>query len=169
MQSGLRIFLAGIMQGSHRGAHLHDQSYREVLVRRLREYLPHCQIYDPWADHKNSLEYSVDQGREVFFRHNRLCGEVDLLIAYVPEASMGTAIEMWEAHRHGRIVVTISPLKFNWTVKYLSDRLYPDWDAFYAELASGQFTVWLERLRQHKQDTGDPITQLAPAPLASTS
>jgi hypothetical protein len=50
-----------------------------------------------------------------------MCGETDLLIAFVPEATMGTAIEMWEAARHGRVVVTISPLDLNWAVQFCSD------------------------------------------------
>ena len=49
-----------------------------------------------------------------------LCKQFDLLIAYVPEASMGTAIEMWEAHQHARVVVTITPLSHNWVVQITS-------------------------------------------------
>ena len=45
----------------------------------------------------------------MFFRHNRMCREIDVLLAFVPEASMGTAIEMWEAYQHGAAVITISP------------------------------------------------------------
>ena len=37
----------------------------------------------------------------MFERHNDMCREVDVVIAFVPEASMGTAIEMWEAYQHG--------------------------------------------------------------------
>ena len=33
---------------------------------------------------------------------------------------MGTAIEMWEAYQHGAAVVTISPMRHNWAVKFLS-------------------------------------------------
>jgi hypothetical protein len=150
---GLRIFLAGIMQGSHRTACVHDQQYRRRLVEQLRRYLPGCEIYDPWADHQNSLEYSDEQGRRVFFHHNRLSAQVDLLIAYVPEASMGTAIEMWEAHRHGRVVVTISPLAHNWTVKFLSDLVYPDWEPFFADLSSGTFSRWFQSVRQRKAES----------------
>ena len=70
--------------------------------------MPGAHVYDPLADHSNSLEYEEDQGRFVFLYHNQLCGQVDVLLAFIPEASMGTAIEMWEAYRHGRIVVTIA-------------------------------------------------------------
>jgi hypothetical protein len=59
-------------------------------------------------------------------------------VAFVPEASMGTAIEMWEAHRHGRVVITISPLVHNWAVRFLSHAVYADVEAFAAALADGR-------------------------------
>jgi len=66
-----------------------------------------------------------------------MCREIDALLAFVPEASMGTAIEMWEAHQHGAAVLTISPLSHNWAVKFLSHALYADEDQFVAALESG--------------------------------
>lgn len=134
----IKFFLAGIMQGSHAAAVLHDQHYRRELRSRLQAHYPDAEIYDPLADHGNSLAYADGQGREVFFRHNRMCREVDVVIAFVPEASMGTAIEMWEAYRSGRTVLTISPLVHNWTVKFCSHGVYPDVAAFEAALASGE-------------------------------
>ncbi len=140
----MKIFLAGIMQGSHLGAVIHNQNYRQRLVELLRVYLPEAEIYDPLADHADSLDYDDHRGREVFMKHNRMCAEVDVLIAFVPEASMGTAIEMWEAHRAGRKVISISPMKHNWAVRFLSDRIYDDMEQFEAELISG-------KLREHIQ------------------
>jgi hypothetical protein len=94
-----------------------------------------------------SLDYEFDQGRSVFLLHNRMCSETDILLAFVPEASMGTAIEMWQAWQHGRIVITISPLAHNWSVKFLSHLLYPDLAAFEAELTSGKLAERIEELR----------------------
>jgi hypothetical protein len=133
----MRIFLAGIMQGSHLGATLHNQDYRGRLRQLLTAHLPAAQLYDPLADHADSLSYDDARGREVFFHHNRMCGEVDVVLAFVPQASMGTAIEMWEAYRHGRIVVSISPLEHNWAVKFLSHVLYRDVEEFEHALATG--------------------------------
>jgi hypothetical protein len=67
-----------------------------------------------------------------------MCREVDVVLAFVPEASMGTAIEMWEAHQHGRAVIAISPLDHNWSVKFCSHEIYPDVAAFEAALADGR-------------------------------
>jgi hypothetical protein len=147
----MRIFLAGIMQGSHLGAILHHQGYRERLKALLAQHLPGANVYDPLADHSNSLEYEEDQGRRVFLYHNQLCGEVDVLLAFVPEASMGTAIEMWEAYRHGRVVVTISPLEHNWAVKFLSNLIYADVESFEAALASGELAARLNELIAARQ------------------
>ncbi|MCA9247932.1 MAG: hypothetical protein KDA42_12475 [Planctomycetales bacterium] len=141
----IQIFLAGIMQGSHLGEVLHNQDYRGRLRRILEEKFPEASIYDPLADHGNSLEYDAQRGREVFLRHNAMCAEVDVLIAFVPEASMGTAIEMWQAHQHGRLVITISPLEHNWAVRFLSDQVYRDVEAFEAALQNGQIAQLIDR------------------------
>jgi hypothetical protein len=132
----MRVFLAGIMQGSHVEADMHPQGYRGRLRELLAAHLPEAQVYDPLVDHQKSLDYDEDKGKSVFLHHNRMCGEVDLLIAFVPEASMGTAIEMWEAWRNGRIVFTISPLSHNWTVRFCSHVVFPDIASFEAEVCS---------------------------------
>jgi hypothetical protein len=144
----MRIFLAGIMQGSHLGAVLHNQDYRGRLRSLLAEHLPAADIYDPLTDHANSLAYDDQQGRSVFFDHNRLCRQVDLVLAFVPEASMGTAIEMWEAYQHGRAVMTISPLKHNWAVKFLSHEIYADVAEFESALVSGRLARRLSQIQQ---------------------
>lgn len=136
--SMMRIFIAGIMQGSLREAALHAQDYRPRLRELLQQHLPRAEVYDPLTDHGESLAYDHEVGRAVFLRHNQMCAECDLVIAFVPEASMGTAIEIWEAHRAGRKVVTISPLAHNWAVKFLSDVLYETIDEFEADLISGR-------------------------------
>jgi hypothetical protein len=141
----MNFFLAGIMQGSHEAATLHNQHYRTRLADALRRHWPAARVYDPLADHGQSLSYDDRLGRDVFFRHNQMCREVDVVIAFVPEASMGTAIEMWEAFRHGRVVLAISPLVHNWTVKYCSHALFPDLDAFEGALEAGQVA---ERIKE---------------------
>ncbi len=133
----MRFFIAGIMQGSHTVNHMHDQDYRKRIAELLEEHFPGAEIYDPLAGHKTSLNYDKLTGREVFFRHNQMCREVDVLLAFLPEASMGTAIEMWEAHQHGAAVLSISPMIHNWAVKFLSHGLYADESEFVAALQSG--------------------------------
>ena len=140
----MRFFIAGIMQGSHTVNHMHNQDYRPRIAQLLEDHFPGAEIYDPLAKHQKSLEYDKLTGREVFFRHNQMCREVDVLLAFVPEASMGTAIEMWEAHQHGAAILTISPMTHNWAVKFLSHGLYADEAAFIAALGNGEVARKIE-------------------------
>jgi hypothetical protein len=144
----MRFFLAGIMQGSHAAARCHGQEYRAHLTELIERHFPAAEVYDPYAKHSTSLGYSHETGRDVFFRHNQMCREVDVLVAFVPEASMGTAIEMWEAYQHGAAVLTISPLKHNWAVKFLSHALYADLAAFEAALETGEAGKVIEKTKQ---------------------
>ena len=139
------FFLAGIMQGSHTGVRAARSGLPRRIKRLVAEHFPAAELYDPLADHGNSLGYDEATGREVFFHHNRMCREIDVLLAFVPEASMGTAIEMWEAYQHGAAVITISPLEHNWAVKFLSHALYADLAAFEADLRDGRVG---ERIRE---------------------
>ena len=141
----MRIFLAGIMQGSLAKAAVHDQDYRRHIRQLLATHFPDAEIYDPFAGHSNSIEYDEETGREVFLRHNAMCRDVDVLLAFVPEASMGTAIEMWEAYQHGAAVITISPLRHNWAVKFLSHVLYDDVPQFESALTRGEVAQVIEK------------------------
>lgn len=134
----MQFFLAGIIQGSHTESAVHKQDYRQRIKRLLAAEFAQAEVYDPVAEHRDSIRYDEATGRRVFFHHNRMCRETDVLLAYVPEASMGTAIEMWEAYRHGAAVITISPLKHNWAVKFLSHAVYAGVDEFEAALRSGR-------------------------------
>jgi hypothetical protein len=136
-ETGMRIFLAGIMQGSHVAALVHDQTYRNTLRDLVQGHWPEAEVYDPFANHATSVGYDVRRAREVFLGHVEMCRVYDLLVAYVPEASMGTAIEMWEAHRHARTVVTITPLVHNWVVQLTSAAVYRDVDSFRHALEEG--------------------------------
>ena len=148
LKKQLKIFLAGIMQGSHVESLLHGQDYRVSLKTMLQEAIPLADIYDPLADHQNSLDYQEDHGKSVFLGHNQLCTKVDVLIAFTPEASMGTAIEMWEAYRHRKVVISISPMIHNWAVRFLSHLLYKDLETFQAALRSGLLVKEILRIQE---------------------
>lgn len=148
----MRAFLAGIMQGSLAAAAVHDQDYRTRLRATLARHWPEMTVYDPWADHSDSLDYSPERAREVFLKHNAMCGKCDLVIAYVPQASMGTAIEMWEAYRAGIPVVTISPLSLNWAIKFTSRVVYSDWEAFEVDLSTGRLRRLFEQWQIERAD-----------------
>ena len=134
----MRVFLAGIMQGSHLGAVLHNQQYRHRLRELVERYLPGADVFDPLAEHRNSLDYDERQGRAVFMHHNELAAECEVLVAVVPEATMGTAVEMWQAYQAGRAVLAISPLAHNWVVRFLSHAVFDDLEEFERALADGR-------------------------------
>lgn len=125
-----RIFLAGIIQGSLPGLAVHPQGYRERIKEVLRASAPGAEVFCPVEGHPNSPTYTRERAREVFFHHVQVAATSDLLVAFVPEASMGTAIEMYEAYRSGVPVLTVSPMETNWSVRLLSERVFPDLAAF---------------------------------------
>lgn len=144
----MKFFIAGIMQGSIVERGLHGQSYRDQIKEIITQQIPEANIYDPLELNKNSLYYDDELGRTTFLRHNKMCGEeVDVLIAYVPEASMGTAIEIWEAWKNGALVLAISPMDQNWAIRFLSHAIYPDLESFKRSVANwsvqnGKLTGW---------------------------
>jgi hypothetical protein len=140
----VRVFIAGIMQGSRTEKNLHSQDYRTELAELFQRRMPELSVYDPFAKNQDSINYGNEKGLETFLRHNEMCGtEIDLLIAYLPEASMGTAIEMWEARKNGAVIVSISAMTRNWVVRYLSHRIYPDLETFKGAVGKGEITALL--------------------------
>lgn len=135
---------------------MHNQDYRQRLCKLLERHLPEAEVYDPWAGHRQSLVYEEEQARQVFLEHNAMCGEVDVVIAFVPEASMGTAIEMWEACRAGRIVIAISGLRHNWAIRFSSHAIYADLGEFEQAVASGRLASQLNRLQTMTASASKP-------------
>ncbi len=141
----MRVFLAGIIQGSHRGRELHDQTYRDRLKAILRAYLPEAEVCCPIDLHPSGIDYAPDEQRRAFFSLVETAAQADLLIAYLPEASLGTAIEMWEAYHHGRVVVVITPMRENWVINLLAHAVLPSLEAFEAFAREGQLAALLAR------------------------
>ena len=124
------LFLAGIIQGSNKGKVLHSQDYRRQIKVILNKYLPEAKIIDPVGVHPNSVEYDYETGESVFHDSIKRAIECDCLVAYLPEASMGTAVEMWECHKKKIPVWTITPMKENWSVKFLSTEMFESVEEF---------------------------------------
>lgn len=149
--SGYSCFIAGIIQGSIAEHGVHAQDYRAAIREILETHLEGARVYCPFENHPRSIEYDDATASRVFFDHAAMAEETDLLVTYVPEASMGTAVEMYAAHRAGRAVLTISPLSENWTVKFLSNRLFGDLEAFREFAASGGLKEFLNEHYRRKQ------------------
>ncbi len=132
------IFIAGIIQGSDRGKGIYDQGYRKRLKSILQKVFPDMSIYCPFEEHPESVNYDDSYGREVFFSHLERSAKADLLVVYLPEASMGSAIEIWCAYQAGKPIITISPMKENWVIKFLSTRNFETIEEFEKFVESGE-------------------------------
>lgn len=126
----MKVFIAGIMQGNKKEREIHSQDYRSQISKHLQRMLSDIEIIDPDKTDPERLSYNKQDAGIMFFKYCEIAGKVDLLIAYIPEASMGTAIEMWMAYKAGIPIITISSLKSNWVVKLLSARVYKNIDDF---------------------------------------
>lgn len=150
----MRVFLAGIMQGSRSDHRLQAQDYRPRLKSLIERHLPQAEVYDPLADHGQSVQYDDEEGRRVFLHHIQMCREdVDVVVAYLPQASMGTAIEIWEAVQQGRAVIAISPLTHNWVLRFCTHATYEDEASFVGALESGEVQQVIDRVRSAAPDS----------------
>lgn len=138
----MRVFIAGIMQGSRQDRFIEDQAYRQAIAAAVRSYDPAAEIVDPNELHPHAVDYEDEQARATLLELIVVASRADLVVAYAPRASMGTALEMWEAFRARVPVVTISPMDANWVIRFLSDAVLPDLVAFQEWVTGGG----LERL-----------------------
>lgn len=133
----MKIFLAGIMQGSLPGNDIHSQDYRRLLKDIISRHCRQAQIICPWEIFPDSVSYGPERAKQTLLAMMEEAGRADVVVAYLPEASMGTALEMWKAFEAGRVVLSISPLRYNWVVQCLSQRVFEDLAEFEAFVAGG--------------------------------
>lgn len=146
----MKWFIAGIMQGSIKTEHLHGQDYRGELSSMILRYFPDHVVFDPFEKHQDSIAYDDQTGKQVFMQHNRIASESDVLVAFVPEATMGTAIEMWEAWKNGVPVIAISEMCHSWAIKFTSHLLFNDLEQFESALKQGVIAEFLDN-HQHEK------------------
>lgn len=135
----MNFYLAGVMRGSEEGSLFKPQGYRNRLVKLIEEYFPGSEIYDPLGqcDVQDSNNATFEDGRKVYFEEVAEAAKSDVLIAFLPEASMGTAIEMWQAYMDGVYIISITRMRENWTVRYLSNVIFANLTGFEFALQKG--------------------------------
>jgi hypothetical protein len=133
----VQVFIAGIMQGSRMDRYIDAQDYRRIISETLQEHRAGVEIVDPNELHPNGVDYDDEMARATLLEMANLAAQADLVVAYVPQASMGTALEMWKAFEANVPLVTISPMAANWVIKHLSSVVLPDLDAFRQWAADG--------------------------------
>lgn len=126
----MKIFIAGIMQGSKKGQGIHGQDYRQLVRDAVRIKHPDAEIVDPFSLFPDSVDYDDRRAKQVLFEMGTESGASDIVIAYLPSASMGTALEMIRAYDKGRIIITVSPMEKNWFINAVSAEIFPSLDAF---------------------------------------
>ena len=133
----MRVFIAGVMQGSRLGPSIVSQEYRDQIAEVLRAHVPDVEIWDPNQLHPDGVNYGREKAKRTFVNMAELAATADCVVAYVPEASMGTAVEMWQAHQADVPVYAISPLVENWVILTLSRRVFPTLESFATFVAAG--------------------------------
>ena len=135
----MKVFIAGIMQGSRMDRYIDDQDYRRIISETLRARRADVEIMDPNELHPNGVDYDDELAKATLLEMAGLASQADLVVAYVPQASMGTALEMWKAFEAGVPLVTVSPMAANWVIKHLSSVVLPDLDGFRRWVTDGGF------------------------------
>lgn len=148
------IFIAGVMQGSRLDDGIDGQDYRLRISEALQTHLPGVHVTDPWMLHPNSVSYGEEESRRTFMANTELARQADIVIAYLPHASMGTAIELWEAYHNGTYVIAVTPMAHNWVVRITADEVLPDLDSLLAYIEAGRLQELLQQ--------GAPSTHSAP-------
>lgn len=144
----MHIFLAGVMQGARLDNQIHDQNYRVQITQALLESLPDATVTDPWALNPESVSYDEETARHTFLTMTAMAGEADLLIAYLPTVSMGTAMEMWQAYRNDTYIIAVTPHVHHWAIRFTADEVLPDLPTLLKNIESGHVArVLKERLQ----------------------
>ena len=126
----MRIYIAGIMQGSKIGQGIQGQGYRQMIRDAVKIHHPDAEIVDPFSLFPDSVEYDDRRAKQVLFELAAAAGASDIVIAYLPQASMGTALEIIRAYDKGKIIISISPMEKNWLIRAVSAKIFPTLDEF---------------------------------------
>ena len=135
----LRVFIAGVMQANRHDTEIESQAYRLQLHAALRRHIPDVHLIDPWADNPGSLAFDEEQARHTFLTMTAKASEADLLIAYLPLPSMGTAMEMWQAYQAKTYIIAITPFVHHWAIRFTANEILPDMDSLMGLLENGRF------------------------------
>jgi hypothetical protein len=183
MTSSLTFFIAGAIQGSRPGIVGIDQGYRERLLQSIHSFFPEATVLCPLTILKERFADRLEQAtsvyqsetanefldarryggtvaeiRAAFCEITALAVQADVLIAFLPnhEASMGTAMEMWSAYTHGRVVIAITSMTRNLSIIATSNIILPSIASFEAFMQDGGLRELLEtenmRIREPQSD-----------------
>lgn len=141
----MKIFISGVMQGSLKGHGIQGQDYRKEIIDSVKVLHPDAEIYDPFSVFPDSVEFGDQRAKQTLFLIADEAASSDVVIAYLPEASMGSALEMVRAYDNGRTIISISALEKNWFVRAVSAKLFHSLD---------EFCTWIQNTHLSEAFTG---------------
>lgn len=128
----MKIYLSGVMQGSIKGQGIQGQGYRQIITDAIKVRHPDDEIYDPFSVFPDSVTFDDQRAKQTLFVLADEAASADIVIAYLPEASMGTALEMTRAYDNGKTIISISTLEKNWFIRAVSAKIFLSLDDFCA-------------------------------------
>ncbi|PPF13017.1 hypothetical protein [Rathayibacter rathayi] len=162
MKQPRRVFVAGTIQGANRGVQMEGQGYRTRISELFKAAFPDTECFDPSAEVLDQLSVpstaqliqtiAIESPpilqttqlpspllalRKTFVDTTQGVESFDLCVAYLPGhmPSMGTAMEMYAAHRSGVPIVTITDMVGNLAIASVSDWIVADLHSFETWLA----------------------------------
>ena len=144
----MKVFISGVMQGSIKGVGIQSQDYRQTITNILTETQQDVEVVDPILLFPGSVKFDEQKAKEVLFELVEIAASADMVVAYLPEASMGSAMEMLRAYDHGKPVVTISPMNKNWFILSMSKLIFPTFEAFADWCSTVDLAAWLVEVQE---------------------
>ena len=134
----MHVFIAGVMQAERLDNQIVSQDYRARISQVLKSTMPDVTITDPFALNPGSVNYDTERARHTFLTMTKKAAEADLLIAYLPQVSMGTAMEIWEAYQAGAYIIAITPHIHHWAIRFTTNEILPDLDSLEVMIGNGR-------------------------------
>ena len=133
------------------GVAVESQDYRALMRAAILAFDPTASIIDPGKVVPEQLAPSLhppgtltasywerdSSVRQAFGACVELAAAADVVVSYLPSASMGSAVELHAARAAGRLILVIAPGKMrgNWVVRSYADEIFEDIPALQAWLA----------------------------------
>jgi hypothetical protein len=146
LPTGASYFLSGVMQGRKaEGEGVEGtvpQDYRGVMKAAVLAADPSATVIEPWdlvgawigktMPDTPQAEVFKDTAtvRKAFTMCVEAAANADVVVSYLPEASMGSAVELYAAQAAGRTIIAIAPgsMAHNWVVRSYGTHLLTDID-----------------------------------------
>lgn len=147
LSSGASYFLSGVMQGKKADGEgiegTVNQDYRGQIKAVVLAADPSATVVEPWDLVGGFVQSTYPEGtpQSDMFRDDahvrqafQICvdaaAKADVVISYLPEASMGSAVEIHSARATGRKVLVVAPgsMAGNWVVRSYADRTFASID-----------------------------------------